>query len=115
MVYLQDMELGTTIEHPLLSMSCTVNDMHASLSSMEQLSWIDQTLEKQIKLCKISSQPSISTQPLVVTHSLLVNNDCTWKLFICGHEVKPSTNSLLKPIPITLNQTSFIKLFSNHC
>ena len=45
---LQDMELETTTEHPLLSTSCTVNDMHASLSSMEQLSWIDQTLSDRI-------------------------------------------------------------------
>ena len=56
--------------------------------------------------------PSTSTQPLVVTHSLLVNNDCTWKLYVWGYEVKPSTNDLLKPIPITLNQTSFIELLT---
>ena len=54
MVYLQDMELETTKEHPLLSTSYTVNDMHASLSSMEQLSWIDQTLKKPINQIKLT-------------------------------------------------------------
>ena len=53
----------------------------------------------QIKLCKISSQPSSSTQPLVVTHSLLIDSDCTWQLFVYNHKVVPSPSSSLSMIP----------------
>ena len=47
-----------------------------------------------------------------MTHTLLVNDDCTWKLFICGHEVKPITDGPLNAVPVTLNQESFINLIS---
>ena len=88
--------------------------MYSSISSIK-LSWIDQTEKQpinQIKLCKISHIPYTSTQPLVVTHTLLVNDDCTWKLYICGHEVRPITDGPLSTVPITLNQESFINLIS---
>ena len=45
-----------------------------------------------------------------MTHILLVNDDCTWKLYICDHKVRPITDVPLSTVPITLNQESFINL-----
>ena len=94
-------------------MTCT---HHYVLYINCKLSWIDQTSERQplnqIKLCKISSQPSTSAQPLVITHYLLINNDCTWNLFVHGHKVIPATNGLLSVIPNVLNQQMFLKLIN---
>ena len=93
----------------------TLDDLYSSISSIK-LSWIDQTSQQQpidqIKLCKISSQPSTSAQPLVITHSLLINNDCTWDLFVHGRKVIPATNGLLSLIPNVLNQQMFLKLIN---
>ena len=46
-----------------------------------------------------------------MTYTLLANDDCTWKLYICGHEVRPITDDPLSTVPIILNQESFINLY----
>ena len=73
----------------------------SSLSFVEspwcELSGTDQQTN-QIKLCRIGSQPSVSTQPLLVTHTIVINDDCTWKLTVYGHEISP-TCGVLSSIP----------------
>jgi len=93
----------------------SINELHSLVSSICQ-HWVDQTLNddtvplSQVKLCKISSQPSSSTQPLVVTHSLLIDSDCTWQLFVYNHKVVPSPSSPLSMIPAILNPSAFSQL-----
>jgi hypothetical protein len=52
----------------------------------------------QVKLCRIGSQPSVSTQPLLVIHTIIINDDCTRKLTLYGLEISP-TCGVLSSIP----------------
>ena len=49
---------------------------------------------QQMMLCKISSQPSTSSQPLVISHTVTVNDDCTWSVLVHGHSVAKSCKAL---------------------
>ena len=105
---------------PLMELDSSVSpgsleELHASLSSLRP-SWSDQTSStkpvEQVKLCKISSQPSTSAQPLVVTHSVIVNADFSWQASVHGHIIQPTSSNPLSSIPVNLNQSSLSNLVS---
>lgn len=94
-----------------------LSELQSSLSSLGP-DWCNQTkvdtnTVPQIRLCKIASnaQASLSTQPLVISHSLIVNPDLSWKLFVQGHNVE-KTNQQLAIIPDHLDSTSLQLLIS---
>ena len=79
--------------------------------------WTDQSTSsplQDIKLCKISCQPSSSSslQPMFVSHSLTIASDLTWKAYVSGHEVasKIVAQSPLSGIPRQLDTQSFSAL-----
>ena len=69
--------------------------------------YISSPLE-EIRLCKISSQPSSSSQPTVVSHSLTVASDLTWKVYVYGHEVTSKNTQRSSPSSVAnqLNSNS---------
>lgn len=76
--------------------------------------WTDQTTSsplQDIKLCKVSCQPSSSSslQPMFVSHSLTITSDLTWKAYVSGHDVtsKIIVQSPLSAISRQLNSQSF--------
>lgn len=77
-------------------------------------SWSDQSVEEyplqSIRLCKVSSQPSTSSQPLAVTQCLVVNEDCTWTVYVHGHKLEDTTATPLSRIPAKLDCGSLGKL-----
>ncbi len=80
-------------------------------------SWTDLTHKTEgtieaIKLCKINSQSSSSSQPPIITHSLRVNADLSWKLTVHGHEVTPTSTTLLSNIPEHINASTIMNLLS---
>lgn len=101
-----------------------VQDVQSSESLLKQLhsslkvpsrAWSDQSpdgLEKII-LCKISQESGSSSQPLTVTHSLTVNSDLTWALFVNGHEVTPNICTALSSFPRMLQLETFPQLLDN--
>lgn len=96
---MQQLQLGKNTSE---SASTTpFNEMKTS--SFLQSPWCDQSCSEQernqIKLCKIGHQPSVSTQPLLVTHTITINDDCTWTVTVHGREITKSTCDVLSVIP----------------
>ena len=86
--------------------------LHGSLC-LPSKAWCDQSPEGLNKLifCKLSQFSSSNSQPLIVTHSLTVNSDLTWKLFILNHEITTSC-SILETFPSRLSEETFSKLLA---
>ena len=63
-----------------------------------------------IRSCKVTDTASSAAQPLIITHSIIVQSDFTWKVFVHNHEVKKC--SALCSIPSQLDETSILKLIS---
>ena len=84
----------------------TLEDFHDRVVPTLDMTWSNQTSPERpitaIKLCKISSEASTSSQPLVITHTLLVNVDLSWELFVHGHKVDAGNTKVLSSIPFTL-------------
>lgn len=84
-------------------------DLKSKLSL--QSPWCDlSSPEQKIKLCKIDPQPSVSTQPLLVTHTIIINKDCTWKVTVHGHEITNSTGGIFSLIPHCLTASKLSDL-----
>ena len=98
------------------SSSPTLEELHTSMPALHP-GWTDQSTSsplQDIKLCKISCQPSSSSslQPMFVSHSLTIASDLTWKAYVSGHEVasKIVAQSPLSGIPRQLDTQSFSAL-----
>ena len=72
--------------------------------------WHDLSLNPhgKLQLFKIREQSS-SSSPVAITHSVVVNEDCTWKLHVHGHHVHPQA---LSCIPAKLQASTMQKLLS---
>ena len=68
--------------------------------------------DKQLKLCKFNSLPSTSSQPLVVTHTVCVQEDLTWSVFVHGSKIHPIVDTPLSSIPSIINPQTLHKLIS---
>ena len=86
--------------------------LHESLT-LPSKAWCDQSPEglKKLILCKLSQGSGSSAQPMMVTHSLTVNSDFTWKLFVLNHEITRSCNAL-GSFPSKLDQETFSQLLT---
>ena len=79
------------------SLTPTLLELHASIPVLHP-GWTDKSTTsplQDIKLCKISCQPSSSSslQPMFVSHSLTITSDLTWKAYISGHDVTSKTST----------------------
>lgn len=95
------------------SLMPTLQELHTSMPALCP-GWTDQTTSsplQDIKLCKVSCQPSSSSslQPMFVSHSLTITSDLTWKAYVSGHDVtsKIIVQSPLSAISRQLNSQSF--------
>ena len=68
--------------------------------------------DKQLKLCKFNSLPSTSSQPLVVTHTVCVQEDLTWSVFVHRSKIHRIVDTPLSCIPSILNPQTLHKLIS---
>ena len=96
----------------------TLRELHGSIPPLGS-DWCDQSQltdqpTQQIRLCKVTSRPqaSQSTEPLVISHSLLVDADLSWRVFIHGHRVDKSTSNSLAAVPDHLDSSAFAHLLS---
>lgn len=87
-----------------------IANLHLSLANLSP-AWIDHTSQpvSKIHLCIVSSQSSTSKQPLRVTHSLTVNEDLTWEVFVLGHRIN-AAKTCLRHIPSHLGVDSLSRL-----
>ena len=73
-------------------------------------SWNCQTpTETCVRFYKLLCIPSTSKQPVKISHTITVNSDLTWNVFVHNHEVK-SDCSALQTIPQVLDINSLKKL-----
>ena len=84
------------------SLTPTLQELHASMPALRP-GWTDQTTSsplQDIKLCKVSCQPSSSSslQPIFVSHSLTITSDLTWKAYVSGHDV---TSKIIAQSPLS--------------
>ena len=77
----------------LQSSESPLNQLH-SILILPSSCWSDQTQDKDetIMLCRMSHTP----KQLTVTHSLSINADLSWTLFVNQHQVEVTTCSALK-------------------
>ena len=74
----------------------TISSLHSNIELPK--GWYDHTPSNlAIRLCKVSDTSSSSAQPLVITHSIIVNSNYSWKLFV--HNRAVSKCSALTGIP----------------
>ena len=85
-------------------------NLHLSIADLSP-AWIDYTSQQvsKIRFCIVSSQSSTSKQPLRVTHSLTVNEDLTWEVFVLGHKIN-AAKTCLRHIPSHLGINSLSQL-----
>ena len=83
--------------------------VHSSLALPSRL-WSDHSADvlDEIVLCKVSC----NTRPLSVTHSLTVNSDLLWTLFINEHRVDSNTSSALKSFTGSTNAEELARLLN---
>ena len=72
-------------------------------------SWIDASHPPltSLCLCKVSTIPTVSTQPSVITHSLIVNENLGWELYVHNRQVQPHA---LRSVPLILTSESLNNL-----
>ena len=66
----------------------------------------------KIRLCKVSSQTGISSEPMKVSHSIMINPDMTWKVYVHGNKVPCHRNTPLSQFPDKLSSESLQSLIS---
>ncbi len=54
----------------------------------------------------------MSTQPLAISHSVLVNPDLSWSVFVHGHKVEKKPSNPLSAVPDCLDRNSLATLIS---
>ena len=88
--------------------------LYESLPAPVTQSWTAQYSDenKQLQLCKLNSLPSTSCQMLGITHTLCVQDDLTWTIFIHGNKLHQISNTPLSGISSTLSPLSLQKLIS---
>ena len=92
----------------------TLRMLYESLPAPVTQSWTAQYSDenKQLQLCKLNSLPSTSCQMLGITHTLCVQDDLTWTVFIHGNKLHQISNTPLSGISSTLSPLSLQKLIS---
>ena len=104
---LQNGALACSVREPM-SLSMTLDEPYFSLTSLGP-DWSDHTNTEtpitQIWLCNIVSQASVLTQPLVVSHTLLVDSDLSWSVFMQGCRVQEKATNPLSRVPDHLDPT----------
>ena len=85
----------------------SLQQLHLFVSSLTLGNgWVDETRLERIRLCKLSNS---SVQP-TVSHSIVIESDFSWKVYMYGHEVKIADCSSFEHIPDHLDSTSLQKL-----
>lgn len=92
----------------------TLRMLYESLPTPMTQSWTAQYSDenKQLHLCKLNSLPSTSCQKLRVTHTLCVQEDLTWNVFIHGNKLHQISNTPFSGLSSTLSPLSLQKLIS---
>lgn len=92
----------------------TLQMLYESLPTPMNQSWTVQYSDenKQLQLCKLSTLPSTSCQMSRVTHTLCVQEDLTWHVFIHGNKLHQISDTPLSVISSTLSPLSLLKLIS---
>lgn len=67
---------------------------------------------QQTRLYKFAPCETPNSQPVMVSHSILLEADMSWKVFVYGHHIN-RTCSVLSLIPDKLNSCAVMKLISN--
>lgn len=97
---------------PTLSSQAPLTPLLADLQKQTVISgtWIDQSSNplERLQFVKIKEQTS-SSYPLVITHSVVVDQDLTWKVYVHGHQVNPQC---LSHIPAQLQAGMLQQLLS---
>lgn len=107
----QVLQASTTQGVPGREPPVSLTLLHSSLVTIPH-SWSSHLLEgdQQLQVCKLTSLPSTSHQPVVVTHTVCVQEDLTWSVFVHGNKIDHITDTPLSSIPSTLNPQSLQKL-----
>ena len=87
-----------------------ISSLHSNIEQPK--GWYDHTPSNldAIRLCKVSDTTSSSVQPMLITHSIIVNSEFSWKLFI--HNRAICKCSALTGIPVKLDETSLLRLIT---
>ena len=62
--------------------------MREHIATLNLGEWVSLDAEERLQLVKVGQQ-STSSSPVVVTHSVIVEEDCMWKLHVHNHLVDP--------------------------
>ena len=105
-------QTGSMVPPPQYLM--TLRKLYESLPAPVTQSWTAQYSDenKQLQLCKLNSLPSTSCRTLGITHTLCVQDDLTWTVFIHGNKLHQISNTSLSGISSTLSPLSLQKLIS---
>ena len=80
----------------------TISSLHSILKLPQ--GWYD---FPSIHLCKVTDTASSSAQPLVITHSIIVQSDFMWNVFVHNHERSVQPNTLLFETSVFFNLLYF--------
>ena len=59
--------------------------------------------KKQVKGVKLSQSEGTSASPVGITHTVTVNNDQTWSVYVHGKELEPTSCEVLKMYLVKLS------------
>ena len=66
----------------------------------------------EIQLCKVSSQSDTSSEPMKISHSIIINSNMSWNVYVHGNKVSCRKNTPLSPFPDKLSAESLQSLIN---
>lgn len=66
----------------------------------------------EIRLCKVSSQTGTSSEPMKISHSIIINSNMSWSVFVHGYKVSSRKNTPLSQFPDKLPAASLQSLIN---
>lgn len=66
----------------------------------------------EIRLCKVLSQSGTSSEPMKISHSIIINSNMTWNVFVHGSKVSCRKNTPLSQFPDKLSAESLQSLIN---
>ena len=87
--------------------------MHSEIALLlPDSSWVDQSTEKSLHICKIATFDSLSTCPSI-THSVSITPDLCWNVFVHNHLISADCCSILKDLPTKITNYTILRKLLN--
>lgn len=67
---------------------------------------------RTLQLYKLASGPSSSSQPLTVAHSVTIQEDLSWSVFVYGHNLTTFNETPLSLVPQVVNLSSLLSIMT---